>query len=97
MLKKFLGKMMLLPKGLLFILQNALFTSISLLIFQIFNYRSQNEFIHLIKKSRCYIKAKVPFDYQLNQTHTSTLPGMSIIMSLVSIIQTRIRQFKTYC
>lgn len=50
--------MMLLPKGLLFILQNALFTSISLLIFHMFNYRSQNEFIHLFKKIKMLYKSQ---------------------------------------
>lgn len=51
MLKKS-DKMTRIPKCLLFLFQNALFTSIVLLIFQSLNYTSQNEFMHLIKKNK---------------------------------------------
>lgn len=52
----------LLPKGFLFLLQNAFLTNITLM-FQMFDYATQNKFIHIIRKSKCYIKSKVPLGY----------------------------------
>lgn len=83
--EKLSGRMTLLPKGLLFLFQNALFTSITLILYQILNFTSQKEFIDLSKK--CYIKARVPFDCWLYQRQTLHLLAISTVKSSVGTIE----------
>lgn len=83
---KLSGRMTLsFPKGLLFLFQNALFTRITLMLYQILNFTSQNEFIGFSKK--CHIKARVPFDCWFYQRQTLDLLAMSTVKSSAGTIE----------
>lgn len=67
------------------------YTSIILLIFQDFNYTSQNKFIHLVNNQNLY-KNQSTLWLPTVSKQIFTLSGISIIMNLVGIIQKTMRK-----
>lgn len=67
------------------------YTSIILLIFQDFNYTSQNKFINLVNNQNLY-KNQSTLWLPTVSKQIFTLSGISIIMNLVGIIQKTMRK-----